>query len=347
MLLPFFRPLLFLALALATTAAVTAPLPAVRAIVFVSPHCPLCQDLYAYLLPSLLERYGNRLELAQVDVTQTAGAAVYQAAVAPYGIGTWRENPTVLVGKKTLVGLDAIAATLGDGFESLAVSGSSATQWPDLAGLAALLPEGMRALKTQMTAVAPLPPLPRTNWHGRFLQDPVGNSLALAMLFFMLAVLAHILVRLRHATRNPQQTEVLLPLILVAGIGISAYTAYAALAGVAPICGPIGDCATVQSSVYSRLFGIPLGIFGIMTYSALLVSRPLARYLSPSGGGWRWLPWVIALGGFAFSLRLTTLEPFVIGATCLWCLGSAFAMTAALWLLTGEIHSPDTRPNQT
>jgi uncharacterized membrane protein len=31
----------------------------------------------------------------------------------------------------------------------------------------------------------------------------------------------------------------------------------------------------------------------------------------------------------------TFLEPFVIGATCIWCLSSAVIMTAILWLVAG------------
>jgi len=342
MFLPFLRPQWFLVLIFVTTAAFASIPPVVRAVVFVSPDCSLCRDFYAYLLPSLLDRYGDRLELTQIDVTRPDGAAIYQVAAASYGLGTWLGVPVVLVGKQALVGLDTIAATLGDNFESLPTEMPSAIHWPDLAGLAKLLPEGMSTLKARMAAFAPtLQPLRPADWRSRFLQDPIGNSLALLVLFIMLMALTHIFIRLRRGTRNPQLANVLLPLVFLIGAGISAYTAYAALAGVAPICGPVGDCATVQSSTYSRLFGIPLGIFGIMTYVALLLSRELARYLSPNGGGWCWLPWIIALGGFAFSLRLTTLEPFFIGATCLWCLGSALAMTATLWLLTGEIHGTE------
>jgi uncharacterized membrane protein len=36
--------------------------------------------------------------------------------------------------------------------------------------------------------------------------------------------------------------------------------------------------------------------------------------------------------GLAFSIYLTFLEPFVIGATCAWCLTSAIVMTALFWL---------------
>jgi len=42
-----------------------------------------------------------------------------------------------------------------------------------------------------------------------------------------------------------------------------------------------------------------------------------------------------AAGGVAFSIYLTFLEPFVIGATCIWCLSSAIIVTALFWITAG------------
>lgn len=41
-----------------------------------------------------------------------------------------------------------------------------------------------------------------------------------------------------------------------------------------------------------------------------------------------------ALGGTLLSICLTVLEPFVIGATCMWCVTSAVLMTLVLWAST-------------
>jgi uncharacterized membrane protein len=42
--------------------------------------------------------------------------------------------------------------------------------------------------------------------------------------------------------------------------------------------------------------------------------------------------WWIAFAGALFSIYLTYLEPFVIGATCAWCLVvSAISVTTILW----------------
>jgi uncharacterized membrane protein len=46
-----------------------------------------------------------------------------------------------------------------------------------------------------------------------------------------------------------------------------------------------------------------------------------------------------AIFGVSFSIYLTFLEPFVIGATCLWCLSSATIMGLILPLTTGPVRT--------
>lgn len=307
-----------------------------RAIIFSAPHCLPCTDFNQYLLPALIERYGKSLEFAQFDVTQPSGAQMYQTARDVFPLGEWNAEPTVIIGRRVVVGLDAIAVTLGDNF-SILKEDLAAHNWPELTGLTNFLPTAIKDYQEKLVKVNNISS--NDDWQTRFLHDPIANSLAITVILIMCGVLVHIVIRLRRRVRNIRMVNLFLPIILSAGIGISAYTAYAAIEGLHPICGPIGDCVTVQSSVYSRFFGIPLGIFGILAYSTLLISYPIAMRFSPKGGGWRWLPWIIAFTGFIFSLRLTILEPFFIGATCLWCLGSALAMTAALWILTGLIYT--------
>jgi uncharacterized membrane protein len=41
----------------------------------------------------------------------------------------------------------------------------------------------------------------------------------------------------------------------------------------------------------------------------------------------------MVVAGTLFSIYLTFLEPFVIGATCAWCLASAIIMTLLLWII--------------
>ncbi|MCK5794824.1 MAG: hypothetical protein KAH12_08950, partial [Anaerolineales bacterium] len=48
----------------------------------------------------------------------------------------------------------------------------------------------------------------------------------------------------------------------------------------------------------------------------------------------------ITLFGLLFSIYLTFLEPFVIGATCIWCLSSAVIMTILFLLAAGKLNDP-------
>ena len=48
--------------------------------------------------------------------------------------------------------------------------------------------------------------------------------------------------------------------------------------------------------------------------------------------------WILAFLGTAFSAYLTFLEPFVIGATCAWCLSSALLMALLLLSATNGVR---------
>jgi uncharacterized membrane protein len=95
----------------------------------------------------------------------------------------------------------------------------------------------------------------------------------------------------------------------------------------------VGDGNTVQQSHYAQVFGVILvGVLGVLGYLAIA-----GLWSMPCYGPRRWRHYAtmgifgLALCGTLFSLYLTFLEPFVIDATCLWCLTSAVVMTLLLW----------------
>ena len=107
----------------------------------------------------------------------------------------------------------------------------------------------------------------------------------------------------------------------------------------AAVCGPIGDCNTVQQSPYAMLFGvIPIGALGIVGYAAMLVAWGTLQW---GQGQIRRLAAAalvgMALFGTLFSIYLTFLEPFVIGASCMWCLTSGLSITLVLFALAGVL----------
>jgi uncharacterized membrane protein len=102
------------------------------------------------------------------------------------------------------------------------------------------------------------------------------------------------------------------------------------------ICGPLGDCNSVQQSPYATLWGfLPVGVLGIIGYVSIGIVWLIHHY-SPYGLR-KFLSlsmWGMAFLGTLFSIYLTFLEPFVIGATCAWCISSAIFITILLWATT-------------
>jgi hypothetical protein len=174
----------------------------------------------------------------------------------------------------------------------------------------------------------------------RFRADPRGNGLALLVLFGMVAaVVRSVVVGRRPAP--PTRTkgfDGLTPLLALAGLGVAAYLAHVEVREVEAVCGPVGDCNTVQQSEYARLFGVlPIGVLGVLGFAAILVAWGVRRWGAGPAAAWAAVALLAMTGlGTLFSIYLTFLEPFVIGATCLWCLSSALIMTT----LYGLAHAP-------
>jgi len=175
-----------------------------------------------------------------------------------------------------------------------------------------------------------------TNLRNRLARDPVGNTLAILVLIGMLASIVGSLVLFRSPPEwaNPGRPTFAIPILCLAGIAIAVYLSYVETTQVTAVCGPIGDCNTVQQSEYARLFGIlPIGILGLVGYVAILASWLVGRYGSDRTAQRASLALLgMTLFGTLYSIYLTFLEPFVIGATCAWCLSSAVIMTILMWL---------------
>ena len=127
-----------------------------------------------------------------------------------------------------------------------------------------------------------------------------------------------------------------IPLLVAGGIAVAGYLAFIESTAAQPVCGDVGDCGAVQDSPYAMLFGVlPVGMLGLAGYLGILVAW----------FGWQFGPqslkkasalavWGMCVFGIVFSIYLTYLEPFVIGASCMWCLTSAVLMILLLWVST-------------
>jgi uncharacterized membrane protein len=119
-----------------------------------------------------------------------------------------------------------------------------------------------------------------------------------------------------------------LVVLALVGVGIASYLTYVHYEGLSPICAVGHGCERVQASRYAKVGGVPVPLIGLIGYIAILISlfvRGEMARLATAG---------MAIGGFAFSVYLTSLELFEIHAICQWCVGSAVVMTLIAVLAT-------------
>ena len=116
-------------------------------------------------------------------------------------------------------------------------------------------------------------------------------------------------------------------LLALAGLAVAAYLTWLKLTGnPAVFCGPGSGCDIVQTSRYGTLLRLPTAVWGGIFYAA--VAGLALAGLTPR----RWqIAFLLSAGAAGFSLYLTGLSLFVLGATCVYCLLS----TAIALALTG------------
>lgn len=358
-------------LLLATTRSAMAADPVARAVLFYSPSCGHCHYVIDEVLTPMVDQYGDQLQIVGINISEAGGRAIYEQTIVAMAIPDTRLGvPTLVVDETVLVGSGEIPEQFPSMVETILATGGN--DWPPLPGLEEVLAASGLAADapaSEPTAVAAAPAAPaaagpvvsletavaeETMWQ-RAARDPVGNGLSIALLVVMIGVWLFAVVRLWRVGWGAWSYDGWaswkawgVAALCVVGLGVSAYMAYVETTEAVAVCGPVGDCNTVQQSSYASLFGVlPIGILGLVGYGLLL--------LSWVGVGWgqgslrRMATWALpglALVGTAFSIYLTFLEPFVIGATCIWCLTSAAVMTLILLLSLPAAPAPAPQPHR-
>jgi uncharacterized membrane protein len=170
-----------------------------------------------------------------------------------------------------------------------------------------------------------------------FAQDKTGNTVSVVVLLGMVLSVLAIGATFIHPRKEPRRwPEWIIPVLALIGLVVATYMSYVEITQTEAVCGPVGDCNTVQQSSYASLFGIiPIGVLGILGYVVIGIVWLIMSFGPERLKRWSTLGlWSLALFGSLFSIYLTFLEPFVIGATCAWCLTSAVVMTFLLWATT-------------
>ncbi len=158
---------------------------------------------------------------------------------------------------------------------------------------------------------------------------------AVTFIVFVLNIVVPIL-HMRGKSSQPLVTDWYkwaIPISILGGLTVSGYLSFIEARGEQVTCGPLlSGCINVQNSSYAKLFGFfPVGQLGFLGNIAVLIAwafwqfGPLnLRKLAALG------MWGMCIFGVLFSTYLTFLEPFVIGATCMWCIASAVEMIVLL-----------------
>jgi uncharacterized membrane protein/thiol-disulfide isomerase/thioredoxin len=315
----------------------------VYAVFFFSPSCGHCHKVIEEDLPPLLEKYAGQLVIVGIDVSIPEGQKLYRATVDEFGIPDERLGvPTLVVGETVLVGSLEIPQQLPGIIEAGLASGG--IDWPNIPGLDTAIPEYLEPSAQENPSNLDTTPKSSdsliTSFSNKFLLDPTGNLISVITLLAMLASVIAIIILLfsNDLAKPPLWPRWVIPAAVILGLFVAGYMAYIELTQSEAVCGPVGDCNAVQQSPYAVLFGIlPIGMLGIVGY--LLIG---ALWLVQEQGPEAWkraaavLIWGLVSFGVLFSIYLTFLEPFIIGATCAWCITSAILMTILLWASSGS-----------
>ena len=329
--------LLATALNFSNASAQTAEPPVVRAVMFWKEGCGHCEETINQILPPIQQKYGAQFELRLVEVVTMQDVNALYALAASRNIPKEQVGvPFLVLGETILIGSEQIRQQLPTLLDDYLARGGA--DWPDDPIIAAYLAATPASSSTSdLPAVTETPLLADTAPVAPAHMQSNGFTLAIVIMIGMGIALLYSLIAfaIGKTFPLPKWGDWLIPVLILIGIGVAAYLSYVETQSVEAVCGPVGDCNTVQQSRYAKFFDvIPVGLVGLLGYLGLLAAwltrKVLPKFAKPAD---------IAFFGMAFfavifSLYLTYLEPFVIRAVCIWCLTSAVIVTLLLLLGT-------------
>jgi len=122
--------------------------------------------------------------------------------------------------------------------------------------------------------------------------------------------------------------RVAVAVVATAGVGVAAYLTWVHYHPEALVCTKGGGCETVQHSHYAVLLGVPIAVFGLAAWVAVLAlviwDSPLARLLVAA----------VALVAVVFAAYLVILQLVVIDAVCVWCMANDVVLVPLLAILS-------------
>ena len=115
--------------------------------------------------------------------------------------------------------------------------------------------------------------------------------------------------------------------LVVLGLAVSIYMTIYKVLNADAMCLGSGDCSTVNASRYSEVNGIPVAVFGVIGYLAILATHYFEnrnRFFKQNS---TLMIFGMALTGFIFTVWLIYVEVAILKALCPFCVTSQTAMT--------------------
>ncbi len=133
-------------------------------------------------------------------------------------------------------------------------------------------------------------------------------------------------------TKLDNKLRIVSLILAVLGLLDSIYLTWVKFSGKYALCGPIGNCESVNTSQYSEVFGIPIALLGAGAYLVVIISLSLES----RGSFWAEYSPIIVFGisliGVLYSIYLTYIEVAVLIAICPYCVISAIILVLLLVL---------------
>ncbi len=313
--------------------------PIIHTVLFYSPTCSHCHKVITEDLSVLKEEYRDQLLIFGIDIQTEVGNQLFISTLDYFGIPYENAGvPLLVVGEGYLFGSldipEKLPGIIIDGLENGGIN------WPRIPLLEEVLrSEGLFADEDigQSQEMEIIIDPEKLSALDLFQQDPVGNSISGLVIIGMLIIFIRSVVILKGTKKEvtPWSKAAFL-LFLIIGLIVAIYMSYIEMSHTEALCGPVGDCNAVQQSPYAYLFGIiPIGAIGLLGYCSIGLIWLAANYgLEIYQLNYYLILMILTAIGTIFSIYLTIVEIFVIGATCIWCLTSAIVITGLLWQAT-------------
>lgn len=122
-------------------------------------------------------------------------------------------------------------------------------------------------------------------------------------------------------------------LLSLVGFGISVYLATSELLGFSVPCGITGGCNQVLTSKYSKLFGVPLAMWGVLYFFGVVFFSLLANHYQKAK---KLLTLMVSVGAMG-AMWFLYIQFFVIKQICQYCFTTdVLAVVLLVWDLNIE-----------